>query len=177
MTKDDDLFWEEVKDVKPLKIKSKLIDTVIKKPKPRPIANKLIEDERNALIESLSDEYIASEVEFDEDSSYLRNGHSPDIIKKLKRGYWIIQGSIDLHGMVSKEAKDYIVDYIQECKKKKIRCIRIIHGKGYGSKNKEPILKKKVRNWLMQKDEVIAYSEAPRHDGGSGAVIVLLKEY
>ena len=125
----------------------------------------------------IRDRYIASEVELDEDSSYLRNGHSPDIIKKLKRGYWIIQGSIDLHGMVSKEAKDYIVDYIQECKKKKIRCIRIIHGKGYGSKNKEPILKKKVRNWLMQKDEVIAYSEAPRHDGGSGAVIVLLKEY
>ena len=79
--------------------------------------------------------------------------------------------------MISKEAKDYIVDYVQECKKKKIRCIKIIHGKGYGSKNKEPILKKKVRNWLMQKDEVIAYSEALRHDGGSGAVIVLLKEY
>ena len=70
-----------------------------------------------------------------------------------------------------------LVDYIQDCKRKKIRCIRIIHGKGYGSKNKEPVLKKKVRNWLMQKDEVIAYSEALRHDGGSGAVIVLLKEY
>ena len=66
-----------------------------------------------------------------------------DMIKKLKKGYWVIQGSIDLHGMVSKEAKDYIVDYIQECKKKKMRCVRIIHGKGYGSKNKEPILKKK----------------------------------
>jgi DNA-nicking Smr family endonuclease len=177
MAEDDDLFWEEVKDVKPLKIKSELIDTAIKKPKPRPIAQQLIQDEKNALIDSLSDEYITNGVELDEDSSYLRNGHSPDIIKRLKRGYWTIQGSIDLHGMISKEAKDYIVDYVQECKKKKIRCIRIIHGKGYGSKNKEPILKKKVRNWLMQKDEVIAYSEAPRHDGGSGVVIVLLKEY
>tara|TARA_B110000967_G_C18821445_1_gene528933 strand:- start:473 stop:1006 length:534 start_codon:yes stop_codon:yes gene_type:complete len=177
MAKDEDLFWEEVKDVKPLKIKSKLIDITLKKPKPRPIARQLIQDEKNVLIESLSDEYIADGVELDDDSSYLRSGHSPDIIKRLKRGYWTIQGSIDLHGMISKEAKEYIVDYIQECKRKKIRCIRIIHGKGYGSKNKEPVLKKKVRNWLMQKDEVIAYSEAPRHDGGSGVAIVLLKEY
>ena len=177
MAEDDDLFWEEVKDVKPLKVKSRLVDIAKKKPRPKPIAQQLIEDERNVLIESLSDEYISNRVELDGDSSYLRNGHSPDIIKRLKKGYWTIQGSIDLHGMISKEAKDYIVDYIQECKKKKIRCIRIIHGKGYGSKNKEPVLKKKVRNWLMQKDEVIAYSEAPRHDGGSGVVIVLLKEY
>ena len=177
MIEDDDLFREEVKDVKPLKVKSKLIDTAIKKPKPRPIARQFIQDEKKALIDSLSDEYVSNGFELDEDSSYLRNGHSPDIIKRLKRGYWTIQGSIDLHGMISKEAKDYIVDYIQECKKKKIRCIRIIHGKGYGSKNKEPVLKKKVRSWLMQKDEVIAYSEAPRHDGGSGVVIVLLKEY
>ena len=82
MAEDDDLFWEEVKDVKPLKIKSKLIDTAIKKPKPKPIAQQLIQDEKNALIDSLSDEYIANGIELDEDSSYLRNGHSPDIIKR-----------------------------------------------------------------------------------------------
>jgi DNA-nicking Smr family endonuclease len=110
MADDDDLFWEEVRDVKPLKIRSELIDTAIKKPKPRPIARQLIQDEKNALIDSLSDEYISNESESDDDSSYLRNGHSPDIIKRLKRGYWTIQGSIDLHGMISKEAKDYIVD-------------------------------------------------------------------
>ena len=107
MAKDEDLFWEEVKDVKPLKIKSKLIDITLKKPKPRPIARQLIQDEKNVLIESLSDEYIADGVELDDDSSYLRSGHSPDIIKRLKRGYWTIQGSIDLHGMISKEAKEY----------------------------------------------------------------------
>ena len=69
MAKDEDLFWEEVKDVKPLKIKSKLIDITLKKPKPRPIARQLIQDEKNVLIESLSDEYIADGVELDDDSS------------------------------------------------------------------------------------------------------------
>ena len=177
MTNDDNIFRKAVKDVNPLKQKSSTVELQAKKPKPRPIAKKFIEDEKKALIDSLSDEFFSSELYSDENSFYLRPGHSPDIVKKLKKGFWTIQGSIDLHGMISEEAKSYVVDYIKECKKKKIRCIRIIHGKGYGSKNKEPVLKKKVRNWLTQKDEVIAFSEAPKHDGGSGVVIVLLKEF
>jgi len=64
---------------------------------------------------------------------------------------------------------------LHECLHRDKRCIRIIHGKGIGSKNKEPVLKKKVRSWLIQKNEVIAYVEAPKHDGGSGAIIVLIK--
>ena len=175
MANKDNTFLSAVKDVNPLKIKSKTIDVSAKKPKPIP--RKLIEDENKALLDSLSDEYSSREIDSDENASYLRGGHSPDIVKKLKKGYWTIQGTIDLHGLVSEEAKEYVVNFIQECKKKKVRCIRIIHGKGYGSINKEPVLKKKVRNWLCQKDEVIAFAEAPKHDGGSGVVIVLLKEY
>ena len=175
MANKDDSFLNAVKDVNPIKIKSKTIDVTTKKPKPIP--RKLIEDESKVLVDSLSDEYMSSENDSDENLSYLRNGHSPDIVRKLKKGYWTIQSSIDLHGLVSEEAKEYVVNFIQECKRKKIRCIRIIHGKGYGSKNKEPVLKKKVRNWLRQKDEVIAFAEAPKHDGGSGVVIVLLKEF
>jgi len=172
---DKKLFQEAVKNVKPLKIKSKTIEVSVSKPKP--IAKKLIEDEKKVLLDSISDDYIYDNIESEDGLLYLRHGHSPDILNKLKKGYWVVQGSIDLHGMISKEAKSYIVDYIQDCKKRHIRCIRIIHGKGIGSKNKEPVLRNKVKNWLVQKDEVIAYAQAPRHDGGSGAVIVLLKEY
>tara|TARA_B100000795_G_scaffold204577_1_gene158178 strand:- start:554 stop:1093 length:540 start_codon:yes stop_codon:yes gene_type:complete len=177
--KDDEenIFREAVKNVKPLKIKSQTIETASKQPKPKPIAKKFLEDERKVLLDSLSDDYIYEDVELEGGLLFLRAGHSPDIIKKLKKGYWVVQGSIDLHGMISQEAKSYIVDYIQNCKKRHIRCIRIIHGKGIGSRNKEPVLRNKVKNWLAQKDEVIAYAQAPKHDGGSGAVIVLLKEY
>ena len=178
MHKDDEnLFREAVKNVKPLKIKSKTIEASASKPKPKPIAKKLLEDEKRVLLDSISDDYIYENIESEDELLYLRHGHSPDILNKLKKGYWVVQGSIDLHGMISQEAKSYIVDYIQECKKRHIRCIRIIHGKGIGSKNKEPVLKNKVKNWLVQKDEVIAYAQAPKHDGGSGAVVVLLKEY
>ena len=117
------------------------------------------------------------ENESGEELRYLKKGHSPDILNKLKKGYWVTQKSIDLHGLISEEAKSYIVNFISDCKKKKVRCIKIIHGKGLRSHNKEPVLRNKVKNWLIQKEEVIAYVEAPRHDGGSGAVLVLLKEY
>jgi DNA-nicking Smr family endonuclease len=53
--------------------------------------------------------------------------------------------------------------------------VRIIHGKGLGSKNREPVLKYKVRAWLTQREEILAYCEARPVDGGSGAMTVLLK--
>ncbi len=87
----------------------------------------------------------------------------------------MIQQHIDLHGLVSDEARAYVSEFISDCKKRGIRCVRIVHGKGLGSRNKEPVLKNKLRGWLMQKDEVIAYAQARQQDGGSGAVIVLLK--
>ena len=48
-------------------------------------------------------------------------------------------------------------------------------GKGLGSKDRQPVLKGKVRKWLMQRDEVIAFCSARAADGGSGAVVVLLR--
>ncbi|HEX7233924.1 MAG TPA: Smr/MutS family protein, partial [Nitrosospira sp.] len=55
------------------------------------------------------------------------------------------------------------------------RCIRVIHGKGLSSRNGEPVLKARVGSWLSQRDEVLAFCQAKPEDGGSGAVLVLLK--
>ena len=173
MANKDETFLNAVKDVNPLKVKSKTIDVSVKKPKPIP--KKLIEDEKKVLIDSLSDEYISPEFDFDENTSYLRNGHSPDIVKKLKKGFWAVQGTIDLHGLVSEEAKEYVVNFIHECKRKKVRCIRIIHGKGYGSGLEGPKLKSFVDQYLQYNPNVLAYHSAIQKDGGTGAVYVQLK--
>ena len=53
--------------------------------------------------------------------------------------------------------------------------MRVIHGKGIGSKNREPVLKTKVKHWLTRREEVLAYCQARPADGGSGALVVLLK--
>lgn len=169
---DPALFHEAVKGARP--VTSNRISHAPKKPKPIP--RQLIRDEKQALVDSLSDHYIpAHELESGEELLYLRDGQSPMVLSKLRRGHWVVQAHIDLHGLVSDEARLFVSEFIADCKKRGLRCVRIVHGKGLGSRNKEPVLKHKLRNWLMQKDEVIAYAQARAHDGGSGAVIVLLK--
>lgn len=169
---DLELFHEAVKDARPLKSVRVLHAT----PRPKPIPKQFIRDERQALADSLSDEYIpVHELETGEELLYLREGQSPAILSKLRRGHWVVQASIDLHGMVSEEARAHVAGFLAECRKRGVRCARIVHGKGLGSRNREPVLKHKLKNWLIQKDEVIAYAQARPQDGGSGAVIVLLK--
>lgn len=171
---DDDLeaFRAAVLDAKPL------AQSRIHHPadKPRPTPRQFLRDERQALADSLSDNFIpAHELESGEELLYLRDGHSPDILRKLRRGHWVVQEQLDLHGMRSEEARAYVAEFLAQCKKRGARCVRIIHGKGLGSRNREPVLKHKLRSWLMQRDEVIAYCQAREVDGGSGAVVVLLK--
>jgi DNA-nicking Smr family endonuclease len=166
------LFHEAVKDARPLK------QTRVYHPpsRPRPLPQQFLRDEMQALADSLSDHYIpAHELESGEELLYLRDGHSPDILRKLRRGHWVIQEQLDLHGMRSEEARLYVVEFLAHCRKRGARCVRIIHGKGLGSRNREPVLKNKLRSWLMQRDEVLAYCQAREVDGGSGALVVLLK--
>jgi DNA-nicking Smr family endonuclease len=168
----ENLFLAAVKNARPLNIDVPFTE----KTYPPPIAKQFIRDEKQALKDSLSDDfYPAHELESGEELLYLRAGQSPDVLSKLRRGFWVVQAQIDLHGLVSDEARLYVADFLNNCKKRNIRCVRIVHGKGLGSRNREPVLKHKLRNWLMQKDEVIAYAQAKPGDGGSGAVIVLLK--
>jgi DNA-nicking Smr family endonuclease len=169
---DKHLFLEAVKNTRPLNIDVPFTE----KTYPKPVAKQFIRDEKQALRDSLSDDfYPAHELESGEELLYLRTGQSPSILTKLRRGFWVVQAQIDLHGLISNEAREYVAEFLSSCKKKNIRCVRIVHGKGLGSRNREPVLKHKLRNWLIQKDEVIAYAQAKPEDGGSGAVIVLLK--
>ena len=133
-------------------------------------------DERAVLNEAISDEFDP-EVLLDTDESlfYCRPGISHEVVRKLRRGHWIVQAQLDLHGMRRDEAREALAEFIRETVKRGLRCVRVIHGKGLGSVGKEPVLKGKVRAWLVQKAEVIAFCQARAHDGGAGAVLVLLQ--
>lgn len=145
-------------------------------PRPLPIARQRIADEEAALQESLSDDFsVETLMETDEALSYARSGIGADVLKKLRRGEWVTQGQLDLHGLRTDEAREAVGQFLRNAIKQGKRCVRIIHGKGLGSVNKEPVLKNKVRNWLVQKDEVMAFCQARAADGGSGALMVLLR--
>ncbi len=148
--------------------------------RPEPIPHQRIADDADALAAS---KYGAEpsphtwEIgqEHEAFQTFLRRGLGSDILSKLRRGHWAVQGEIDLHGHTTDEAHDALADFLDDARQHGYRCVRVIHGKGLTSPNREPVLKGKVRQWLSRWDDVLAYCEAPRHAGGGGAVLILLR--
>ncbi|MBC7490620.1 MAG: Smr/MutS family protein [Glaciimonas sp.] len=141
--------------------------------------NKKQRCEPNAILQALlSDEFSIENLHENENDSqvrFARNGVGTDILQKLYQGYWTTQQQLDLHGLRTDQARDTIAAFIQLALKRRWRCVRIVHGKGFGSLNQAPVLKGKVRDWLVQIDDVVAFCQAHDTDGGSGALVVLLK--
>jgi len=170
---DADMFRRAVGAVIPLMVDER---TPMHTPRPLPLPLKTWMDEREVLIEALSDAYDPDAMlEIDDTLSFKRHGVARDVVRKLRRGTWVVQSQIDLHGFRTDEAREAMSLFIRDAAKRGLRCVRVIHGKGLGSTNKEPVLKGKVRAWLSQKSEVMAFVEARERDGGAGAVVVLLQ--
>jgi DNA-nicking Smr family endonuclease len=141
-----------------------------------PHARSRARDDAAVLVESVSDEIdVERLLETDDALSYRRPGIGTDVLRKLRRGEWVIQAEIDLHGLRVDEARAAVGSFLREAVKRGLRCIRVVHGKGLGSKDRTPVLKDKARRWLMQRDEVIAFCQARGTDGGAGALVVLLR--
>jgi DNA-nicking Smr family endonuclease len=114
-------------------------------------------------------------LETGEATHFLRNGLGRDVLRKLRRGNWMIQDWIDLHGLNRDEAADQLTEFIARSRKRGLRCIRVVHGKGLNSPGREPVLRGKVPQLLARLDEVLAFCQAPANQGGSGALLVLLR--
>ena len=110
----------------------------------------------------------------DDDGRYLRAGHSPDILRKLRRMHWPVGDELDLHGLTGDEAAAALDAFLADVRAQGIRCVRVIHGKGLRSSGGEAVLRRLVRRLLAQRDDVLAFVEPSPAQGGSGAVVVLV---
>jgi DNA-nicking Smr family endonuclease len=169
---DRDLFRQAVADARPLPLHGKLLRKQ-DAPPPYPVQSHL--DEHAALEESLSAGWTAQDwLDTGEEPNFVRAGISRQVLRKLRSGAWAIQDQLDLHGMDRHQARDALAAFLAACSRRGVRCVRVIHGKGLGSKNREPVLKTKVKIWLARREEVLAYCQARPVAGGSGALLVLL---
>jgi DNA-nicking Smr family endonuclease len=136
------------------------------------------EEETAAVLREsmLSDQFDVDGL-LDEDPtlSWSAPGVGPDVVKKLRKRHWQVEDELDLHGLTRDLARRQVDAWLRRCVKRGARCVRIVHGVGYGSPGGEPVLRGMVHSWLVQTAEVVAFCVAGRTDGGNGALVVLLK--
>lgn len=165
------LFREAVAGAKPI-----VPDRVHHEPPPPPaVPQQRWRDEAEALAESLDPAPLDLRLEGGDEPTFLRSGLARTVLRDLRRGRWVVQDHLDLHGATRDEARLLLADFLAASLRRGLRCVRVVHGKGLGSPGREPVLKGLVRNWLMQRAEVLAYCQARAAEGGAGALVVLLK--
>lgn len=168
------MFRHAVRDAHPIKRSNRSATTGATAPPPVPVQSLL--DAHDALKESVSGRMDWEQMmETGEELVFLRPGLSRDILRRLRRGHWVVQDHLDLHGMNTEQARHLLAQFLSASSKRALRCLRIVHGKGLRSPNREPVLKNKVRVWLARRDDVLAFCQAPANQGGAGALLVLMR--
>jgi DNA-nicking Smr family endonuclease len=167
------LFAHAVGAVQPLRQPAVAAPTAVR---PEPVAQQRARDEAQVLEDSISDGFdVESLLDTDDSLSFRRPGVGPEVVRKLRRGVWATQAKLDLHGLRRDEAREQLSSFLRSSAHAGLRCVRIIHGKGNGSPGRQGVLKAKVKGWLVQRREVIAFTQARPADGGHGALMVLLE--
>jgi DNA-nicking Smr family endonuclease len=133
---------------------------------PAPLADSLPADEATAMAEIVTGH---------EALSFQRGGVRTQVMRRLRRGLYPIDDELDLHGLSQTAARNELADFVARSRDRGCRCVRIIHGKGYRSGARGPVLKTAVNVWLRLHLDVMAFVSARAIDGGTGAMYVLLR--
>ncbi|GAC1547962.1 MAG: hypothetical protein NVS2B9_14930 [Myxococcales bacterium] len=132
-------------------------------------------DELRALV---TGEAVFDIADSDEFIDGAQKGLDPRVLRKLRRGEFSVQGHLDLHGLFKDDAKAALEVYLSRVRHDGKRCVLIVHGRGLHSKDQVPVLKEALKRWLGTarfSQHVLAFATARPHDGGAGAVYLLLR--
>lgn len=169
----DDDFLEAMQDVKPLEPANR---ARVAGPARAPVPVQRHQDDAFVMRTLLSEDPLASELESGEEFEYARPGVQIKTLKRLRRGDYRVEAELDLHGDTVDVARERLHRFIAKAQQEQVRCLRIIHGKGLRSPNREPVLKHFTQSWLVRIDAVLAVATTPSNDGGTGALYVLLRK-
>ena len=172
MDTDEDKFRSAMADVQPLKPHNRVVHQT---PKPGPVPQQRLRDEIAVLDELLHPVDDPADLETGEELLFLRPGYPQRLLRKLRRGHFSVDDSIDLHSMAETLARDVLLEFLNEAGRRGWGCIRVVHGKGLRSRGM-PKLKLMTNSVLRKHPPVIAFASCRPVDGGTGAVNVLLKK-
>ena len=173
---DVELFRQKMEDVTPLAHKT----VVSLKPSTKRTTHVLANKPDNAaslsrFFDSSSEPETAT-ISGESVLQFRRSGIQNRVFRKLQRGQIPMTAELDLHGMTVYRAKIALDQFMERLNNsEKQCCIRIIHGKGHGSKDGLPVIKRQTQLWLQCNKKVLAYCSCPISEGGTGAIYVLVK--
>lgn len=144
-------------------------------PRPAPVPRQTQAEQREVLAVMAQGEVDSTALETGEELIYCSPGLQDRQFRKLRRGQFSIEAELDLHGLIADEAREAVALFLTQARESGKRCVRIIHGKGLGSRDGRPVLKTNLQHWLRKRAEVLAFCSARPVDGGTGAVYVLIK--
>jgi DNA-nicking Smr family endonuclease len=164
-------FRAEVADAVPIHT-----DRVHHELEPAPAWPKQTQLERSAvLVDALhGGDLVDMQLEGGDQAAWSRAGVQRSVLRDLRRGRWVVEAKLDLHGLSRDDARQAVRAFLTESVRRGQRCVRIVHGKGLSSPGREPVLKRFVPGWLAQNRDVLAFCQARAADGGAGALIALL---
>lgn len=162
------LFQEEMQDVQPIKSDRVTHTTKVNAIKKKQTVEKVKFDDRLFSTEHVPDCEVILRFE--------RPGLQKPLLKKLRQGKMEIEASLDLHGYTAEQARNAMIEFMHLCKREQLKVVCIVHGKGFGSSSKRPVIKPLINKWLQETHDVLAFSSAQPKDGGTGSVYVLLRK-
>jgi DNA-nicking Smr family endonuclease len=171
-------FWREMADVRRLGDRQR---ARVDGPPPASPAREVVSADAEALAE-LS-ELVSGNGHFDitdgdEHVEGIVAGCDPRLLRRLRSGEFAYQAHLDLHGLVTEEARIELDRFLMRAYHAGLRCVLVIHGRGRNSKDQIPVLKSRVVSWLARGQWlrlVLAFASARACDGGAGALYVLLR--
>ena len=171
-----DLFQQAMQGVTPIKTDAPISIMTRRRP-PKPDAQTLarraaaLGQDGSASIAELSDtQALLNPVASEAFLSFRQATLQHRIFDQLKTGKLRWYEAVDLHGCSIEQARTAVLELIDIAKAANQNVVKIVHGKG-----PQAILKTCVNGWLRQHREVLAFVSAPSEQGGTGAVLVLLK--
>ncbi len=102
------------------------------------------------------------------------------VLDKLKAGQYSPEAHVDLHGQNAEQAHTSLLHFIRNSYQRNLRNVIVVTGRGLNSPNGVSVLRDRIQSWLTRepfKRVVLAFCTARAHDGGPGALYVLLRKY
>jgi len=170
------IFREAIGEVSPVRGKHQ-----VALPPPQVDLSRVPNDDAEALAELYALVESEGPIELSDSDEYIE-GAIPSFdrktLRKLRAGDFAVQAHLDLHGCTREEAKTLLARFVEDSRRNGKRLVLVVHGRGLHSKDHVPVLKESMRSWLSHGrigKQVLAYATARPHDGGAGAVYLLLR--